>query len=267
LTSGGTAGSGTPAPDAGGTNGDGAGLPDWAKGIPSELITDKVKGFKSPADLIRSYNEAQKLIGKKGVTLPGEDAKPEDWAAVYKALGRPESPDKYEYAPPDGMSLNTEQLKATQTALHGLGLSQKQFEGVMNQYVGSVQAELARAQEFQKTARNEAVEKLQAEFGNRMDAELAKVKGVVTKYGLGDAFKAAGLANDYKTIRAMIDFANAMGEDQLLGHASPAGIDEQIAQLKKSDAYQNYSHPGHAAAVAKKMELITLKHRAQGAPV
>lgn len=60
------------------------------------------KGIKDIASLAKSARNAEQMIGKS-VVLPGDDAKPEDWAKVWDRLGRPEKPEGYELAPPEGM--------------------------------------------------------------------------------------------------------------------------------------------------------------------
>ena len=68
--------------------------------------------FKTPADLAKSWVNAQKLIGKEKIPLPGEKATKEDWDVVFSRLGRPEKPEGYtlpEIEVPDDFPLPAEE--------------------------------------------------------------------------------------------------------------------------------------------------------------
>lgn len=239
--------------------------------MPADLRTDKVAQFGDVAALVRSYNDAQKLIGKKGLTRPPADADPAAWDAYWAAIGRPKEPTAYEYAPPEGFELVPEQYGEAQKAFHGLGLAPEQFKGVMDFYVQLSQQELQKHQTAQLQARDATLQALQSEYGELCDAKLQAAQRVVSKYGLADAFKAAGLGNDANVMRAMIALADATREDTVIrGPAGPAtggGIDAQIKSVRESAEFRDGRHPKHGAAVARLVELTTQKHRQAGAPI
>ena len=62
----------------------------------------KAKGWKSEDDGIASYRELESRMGS-ALTLPGKDAKPEDWDKFYSRVGRPEKADGYEFKRPEGL--------------------------------------------------------------------------------------------------------------------------------------------------------------------
>lgn len=68
---------------------------------------DWVKGFatkENPTlEFFKEHDNQRSLIGKKaeGLRLPGQDAKAEDWAQFYKAIGVPEKGEDYKYTPPE----------------------------------------------------------------------------------------------------------------------------------------------------------------------
>jgi hypothetical protein len=79
---------------------------DWkASGIDDaglNLVTDRQ--WKSPADLLKSYSNLEKLTGvppDKLIKIP-KDNDPNAWNEVYTKLGRPASADKYVIPVPDG---------------------------------------------------------------------------------------------------------------------------------------------------------------------
>lgn len=82
----------------GGDNGtpkEGLSQPSWMESLTDDdkkVISDK--GFKSPADLIKSYREMEKLSGNKFSIPEGDDV--EGWNKLFSRLGRPENTEGYE---------------------------------------------------------------------------------------------------------------------------------------------------------------------------
>lgn len=58
---------------------------------------EALAGINSPSELAERYIEQQ----KNAVTVPGEDATDEDWAAYHQKMGVPESPEGYQLEPND----------------------------------------------------------------------------------------------------------------------------------------------------------------------
>lgn len=73
---------------------------DWREELDASVKEHpSLKNFKSPGDLAKSWVEAQKLIGRDKIPVPGEKATKEDWDTVFERLGRPK--DKNGYTIPD----------------------------------------------------------------------------------------------------------------------------------------------------------------------
>ena len=122
----------------------------WYAGLPPELQTDKVKGFKGVEDLVKSHTNLEQAVGRKGILLPTDQSKPEQVAEFRKALGVPEKEDGYEWTAPEGYDATGMDLKAIQKQFHGLNMNKDQFKGVMDFYAG-------KQKEFQATLQNELV--------------------------------------------------------------------------------------------------------------
>ena len=71
--------------------------PSWRDTLPDDLKADKsLESFKDVGGLAKSYIETKKLVGaKQGVTVPGDNATPEERTAYRKALGVPDTPEGY----------------------------------------------------------------------------------------------------------------------------------------------------------------------------
>lgn len=94
----------------------------------------QTKGLKTPADIMKSYMEAQSFVGMDKNTLikvPKADADGNvDYSEVYKALGMPEKPEDYE--------LEGDMAKDFMPELHKAGLSKtqaKQLYDAFNTYM------------------------------------------------------------------------------------------------------------------------------------
>src|SRR5262245_59817777 len=117
---------------------------DWRSSLSEDLRGDKtlaqIKGAtweEAGPSLAKGYVESQKFAGG-AIRLPKDDAKHEEWASFYSNLGRPEKAEGYDLVKPDqipeGLAWRPEwETKARATA-HSLGLTAKQFGGIVNLY-------------------------------------------------------------------------------------------------------------------------------------
>ena len=126
----GSASAGNPAPDAGTTPDWTASFDDGTRGVIQN------KGWKSPADVVGSYTNLEKLLGAdkagRAIVPPKDDAKPEEWGQFYTKLGRPETADAYKLPVPEGDS--GEFAKTAAGWFHEAGLNQKQAEGLSGKW-------------------------------------------------------------------------------------------------------------------------------------
>lgn len=119
----------SPAPSPAPAGGDGE---PWYKGFQDAEARGfaEVRGWKSPEDTVKSFQNLEKLLGTKAnaVMIPGDTATPEEQAAFFEKLGRPGAPENYPV--PDALKEDA-LVKGFATEAHKLGITSKQFEGVM----------------------------------------------------------------------------------------------------------------------------------------
>ena len=122
----------TPAEVAQGGSGNG-----FMEMIPEDLREHpSLSPIKDVGNLARSFVNAQKLIGADKIPFPTNPTE-EDLSNIYSRLGRPETPEGYEFAT-DG-NVITEDVAAEYAGVaHQLGLSPKQAAGILDYYKGSV---------------------------------------------------------------------------------------------------------------------------------
>jgi hypothetical protein len=90
-----------------------SGADDWRKAMAGEDadVLKRLSRYNTPGDAAKALIEAQNALTKRDegmIKVPGKDASEEDIAKFNKALGIPESTDKYEITiqPPEGMEVS-----------------------------------------------------------------------------------------------------------------------------------------------------------------
>lgn len=241
--------------------------PDWRATLPDDLKeSPAAKKYATPADLLKGYVEAEKLIGKKGVVIPGEGATAEEQAAWRTAIGVPETADAYALKAPDGTPpevWNDDSAKAFSGEAHKLGLTPAQAKGIADWYAGTMAQQMA-ASGLEADGRT-FEETLKAEWGAGYDAKMETAKRAVREFG-GDAAtlsafeaKAGGAA----LIRMFANIGAKVGEDKPAGlgagsqsiSTDPRAQAQAIINDPKSP-YRDPMHPDHKATVQQVTRLF-----------
>lgn len=171
---------GDPAADPAGTPP--ADTRDW---LPEAFRANPVfKDIASVEALAKSYDGAARLVGlDKGqvLRLPASEDAPE-WGEVFTRLGRPETPDKYEFPELPGALVEGVE-PAARAAFHQMGLSAKQAKGVMEMYGSQVQA--AETQRLAKAEQMEAAVEadLKREWGDGFGDRLLAAQTAIREFG------------------------------------------------------------------------------------
>lgn len=153
-----------------------ASVKDWAAG----------KGWKSPEAATQSAWHLERLLGAdkagRGLVLPKDEADAEGWNNVYSKLGRPASADAYEIPVPEGDT--GEFLKTAKEWFHGLGLNNKQAQGLAEKWNAHGQ-QMMEAEENQFLAAAERdIESLQTDWGDQFNVRAEVAKRAMREAGL-----------------------------------------------------------------------------------
>ena len=151
----------------------------------SQPIYSQVKDVKGALSIIG--NQA-KLVGKKGVILPTELSKPEEWDEFYKTLGRPETVDDYALPVPEELKdyYDDNFVKDAKSLFHKIGLNQKQanalweFEKNRNAFIDKALKDNIEQEKL------EAETALRNKWGNAYDENMHIVSRVITENVPGD---------------------------------------------------------------------------------
>jgi len=245
---------------------------DFQTLIPEEYREERsLQNFQNMNDFVKSYLHSQKLVGADKIPVPNKMATDDDWNEVYKRLGRPNSPDEYQYQLPEQNKLDDATLKAFSEQAHKLGLLPKQAQGIIDYYNGLAQQSEQSASMQQETARLEAETVLRKEYGPAYDNKINAAKNLATNT-LGAEFlrdtvlqDGSRLGDNPQVVKAFATLAEKLSEDNLVqGDVASAmtikEINDEISSLTQpGSAYWNKTHINHKKAVEEVQRLYQLK--------
>jgi hypothetical protein len=175
----------------------------------------QTKGFKGVDDVVKSARESEKMLGDR-IKVPGKDATPEERDAFLEKLGRPKTPDGYEFkAPanlPEGLPYDGERANKLKTVLHQAGVPAEQAQLIHDAYIADAveafNAQSGATKQVQEEQAKTAVATLEKEWGplrgEKAQAQLELADRVFTEVPGGQEFlaelKAKGLVGEDKTV-------------------------------------------------------------------
>lgn len=237
------------------------------------------KGWTGPADVIKSYQGAEKLIGRDPSTLiqmPRADD-PAGIKAIFQKLGTPETADKYDMTVglPTGAKPDPVFSTTMQGIFHKANLTADQAKAVVapyNAFAAAQQEQAAKDYTLNVAADKQA---LLDEWKGGHDRMMNRAKTAATSLGftpeLIDAVeKQIGYAATYKLFAEM---GGKLGEDGFVSAGKNTNFDAQLtpAEAKSQwDAFKmdpnnvkalmDTSHPGNKAAQAKQIALFKIMY-------
>lgn len=247
--------------------------------IPDEIKNDPtIQNYGSIQDLMKGHIETKALVGRKGVIVPGKDAKPEEWDAFHTALGRPKTADEYQISQvkmPEGFpDFNPDGIKEFKAVAHKLGMTPQMVDGLWNWYAQSNGQAFSKMQEAQAEAAKATEETLRKDFGDKYDATLALAQKT-GKLAFGDDFEAFAQqhGNNPVVIKALAKLGAQLGEDAFVIEGTGSGLnktpEEAQAEINrimgdKDHAYHK-SGPGHKEAVEHVTKLFNIVYGGEDA--
>jgi hypothetical protein len=248
---------------------------DFRSALPEDLRAEKsfepYSKVQSEKELLgqlaRGYHSAQGLIGKKGLIVPGEGAKPEEIHAFNKALGVPDKADDYKFTTPDGYQFDPERIAGWRKTLHEAGVPQDKANRLVGAYIAEEQAQVKAEQTKIATWENET----KAMFGANLDKELNHARYAMRELDkdgkLGELLEQTGLGSNPHVVSMLSKMGAALGERGPRGQgavssAATLSSDQaqvEIAQFERTsrEALFDANHPDHAYAVKRRLELYT----------
>ena len=250
---------------------EGALAENWREGLPEAIRNEKcLDSFKTIGALAQSYVHAQHSIGSNKVTIPGENATPEEWNAFYKACGRPDAEDGYTHDKvelPKGIVLDDAQVAQFRKFAFEHGMNQKTFEAALAYDVQRLHAQRQAAVAAHNAEYTETLGKLRTEFGGSMETVVAQCNKAMETFGLTEVLREKGLLNNYTIIKALAGIGEKIGESKLKGDGAKLSAGDPKSRLAEiqgnpDDPYYKKDHPAHNARVAEVNGLLAAMAKA-----
>ena len=250
----------------------------WRDGLPDDLQGVKtLEKFKDVDALAKGYVHLEKYFDGT-IKIPGEKATPEDWDRYYSKLGRPDTPDDYEFEKqevPEGMNYDEHMEGEFLKKAHGMGLNNKQVGELYNWYNGQSKEMFVQHQVQHENSIQKAEIELRADWGRQYDEKISSIQRLVDQYATNEEkqyLETSGFGNDPNVAKMMDRIAKDHGEAKHLGDPKiNAFADPESAQRAKdafyrdteSDDYKAYfseNHPRHTEVVKMIDRWNTLIH-------
>lgn len=240
------------------------------------------KGFTSPAELIRSHMEADRLVRDRNV-LPAPDADPAkraDWAG-WKSLGWEPDRGKYSVEPvkvPDGRNYDSAMEKAFLDAAHEARIPASAAKMVLDKvaefgFSAQQQHEARSASELQQ-----ADQALRARWGRDYDTNRERARSAAQYLGVGaeDVSELEKIVGAPRVADLFAKIGGMLGEDTLKGGSpgggarggggmTPEGAAAERARLAADTEFmrsmRDPRHPQHTQSNARWNQLIDLENK------
>jgi hypothetical protein len=236
-----------------------------------------VKGWADAPSAIKSYREAERLIGRDPSTLVAlpraDDAAGK--AAFYDRLGRPADAKGYDMTGGiQGAQLDPTFSPVAAKMFHDAGLSSEQGKAVAkayNEYTVQVAEQAAKDYEMNVQADRSA---LQAEWRGGFERKMGAAQAAVQALGFSaQAIDGIEQALGYAgTVKLFADIGAKIGEDKFVGAdgktprfgeaLTPAEAkvawDQKKLDPNFTAALTDRMHPGHAAAKAEQAKMFAI---------
>lgn len=141
------------------------------------------KGWKTPNDLLVSYQNLEKLTGgsKRVVALPDEDADESTVNRFYDNIGRPESSDQYNLDMPD----ETDDALMTwfRDSAYEVGLTRAQAGKMFASWNEMAQNRIEQTKDQMRTKGENEIADLKREWGQKYDENIVAGKNAVRALG------------------------------------------------------------------------------------
>ena len=256
----------------------------WRDHLPEEMATDStLEGFNGKPfhEVVKGYASLSRKLGKNPIVMPGQDAKPEEWAEFYNSLGRPSDGKGYEIGKPenapDGWQYNTQLEELARGVFHEAGLRPDQAQKIWSKLMGfsteNWQAQSTAANKW-VTENMEALKKdWGQEFGARSKGALQLADSLkMGDQSIGEWMRKTGLDKNPMMLKALGEVWSAHYREGDLGGGGGTGqlsSREAMSKIRSimedpKGAYRNPDHPGHRTAVDEVERLHQIAYPEEG---
>lgn len=230
------------------------------EGAPEDVANIvKSKGWDTVEKIVEGFIGLEKFKGVGEHLVIPETEDTDGWNELYNKIGRPETHDKYELSYGGNVEVSEELTGQFKQFAHGLGLTQNQFNKVVNFQLEAVAAQTEAYNNQTAAQKEENIQALKQKWGEANYE--AKVKGariIADSLGIYQTLEAKGLASDPKIIEMLDTIASKTAEDVITPTppVTPQKTPQQeLDKIMKSEAYNKKFHRDHKETMKRFMEL------------
>ncbi|HLE40018.1 MAG TPA: hypothetical protein VI956_00785 [Nitrospirota bacterium] len=273
-----TKGSGAGA-NSGGSVGDGKGESQWLSLVPEDIrAAPSFAKFKDVGQLAASYLNLEKHVGSDKIAVPNpKNATEKDWENVFTKLGRPETPDKYEIKPTEGVDVKLDDgiMKGFREAAHKSGLLPGQVQNLFSWYSKAMSDQMKVATDTFKNGVQKGLDDLKTEWGEQYKPKIGRANLALKEFGddaLTKFFEESGMGNHPALIKVFAKIGEGLSEDKFRGdQTAHIGLSIEAAEKEllgimgdSKHAYYNKDNAQHdyfVKHVAKLNEQVATGRR------
>lgn len=246
-----------------------AGIPEWISSQPEDL-RESLKGYETQEAALRDISALKTKLNEAGLRAPEKGADDSAWDAYRKARrGGLSDPKNYTFKADDerlgGMGMSRAEYDAFSKELFDKGIPDEIHGDVMSALEKLTKDEVTRMQNARAIERSNTEANLKREWGaDNYAKNINAVNNLLKRFpGMDKVIAENGLGANESVIRMLHAFAQEAEEGTFGGGEGNGGADpDQLLQsLRESPEYRDISHPGHASAMKREMELYERKAR------
>lgn len=220
--------------------------------------------------LAKNYVNQQEFIGRKGI-IPPKEGDEADLNRYYNQIGRPETPDKYEVKKldiPDNMKqyIREDGIDNFKSIAHKHGLLQKQFEGIMKDYVDNNIKFINGYNDKLAEQKEKALNDFKNEAGENYSRLVDSAENAMKVGGLNEE-QIAEIKSSPTLLKAFSSIGSVLSDDVLSGQNSGSSrmtaedIQAEIRTIidDKDSPLHNAGHRDHARYLSRLSDLYKMK--------
>jgi len=240
----------------------------WRDSLPDELKSNaSLEKFSDVSTLAKSYINAESMIGKDKMVIPGANTTEDEWNDIYDKLGRPSDPNAYELTAElaEGEPIDEQLMSSFKETAHKHGLSPTQAQGLLDYYNSISSQSMVDLENNAVLAQEQSQRELREEWGRSYEENLNKASNVGKQFFGEDVFglqlsDGSNLGDNPALIKGLSKMASIVSEDVFAGDktaaSSSANMQQQINDLTAPNGpYWNKMDPQHEATVQKVLAL------------
>lgn len=239
-----------------------------------DLLSDDFKNdpslepIKDANDLVKSFINAQRMIGADKFTLPSKHDDGTELRGILNKLGLPTEVDKYEI---NGSEEHKEFLDSFKAKAHELGVLPQQAQGIFDHINETITA----ANEAEEKEMTEAAlaeqEALKQEWGQGFSAKIGMANKAIDHLAgedneLKEYLRSPAIGGDPKLVKLFAQVGEMLKDDNVISDSnnkwgkSPEEAGREITNImgNPNHPYNNAEHPGHMAAVEEVQKLTQM---------